>query len=65
MTMDQEYIPGDATKSTSIRQQLIESLRQRGVTNGVIPMSLASRIDPDAYPGQSMDLGGIRLRVKS
>ena len=63
--MDQEYIPGDSSKSASIRQQLIETLHGRGVTTGVIPMSLASRIDPDAYPGQSMDLDGIRLRVKS
>ena len=63
--MTQEYLPSEGSKSTSIRQQLIESLHKRGVTTGVIPMSLASRIDPDAYPGQSMDLDGIRLRVKA
>ena len=63
--MDQEYIPGDASKSTSIRQKLVESLHKRGVTNGVIPMSLASRIDAKAYPGKKLEIDGIELWVKA
>jgi len=61
---DQEYIPGERSASTSLRQQLIETLRERGASGGTVPLSLASRIDRNAYPGKRMDLDGIELWVK-
>lgn len=62
---DQEYIPGERSTSASIRQQLLETLKARGVEGGIIPQSLALRIDAGAYPGKRLDLDGIKLWVKS
>jgi len=62
--MDQDYIPGEASKNTSIRSQLLATLRERGASAGTIPMSVASRIDKAAYPGKRIDLDGITLWVK-
>ena len=61
---DQEYLPGERSTSASIRQQLIDTLRDRGATGGTIPLSLASRIDRSAYPGKRLELDGIELWVK-
>lgn len=62
---DQEYIPGERSTSVSIRQQLLETLKSRGVEGGTIPLSLASRIDRSAYPGKRIDLDGISLWVRA
>jgi len=61
---EQEYILGERSASASIRQQLIETLRARGVTSGTIPLSLAGRIDCGAYPGKRLDLDGMELWVR-
>jgi len=61
---DQEYIPSEQSRATTIRAQLIETLRERGAEGGVIPMSLARRIDPQAYPGKHLDVDGVDLWVK-
>lgn len=61
---DQEYLPGEQSTSASIRSQLIDTLKARGVEAGTIPLSLAMRIDRAAYPGKKMDLSGITLWVK-
>lgn len=62
---DQEYIPGEKSRSTSIRQQLLETLKARGVEGGTIPLSIASAIDRGAYPGKYINLDGIDLWVKA
>ena len=62
---DQELIPGERSASASIRQQLLETLKARGVTGGTIPLSLAGRIDRTAYPGKRLDLDGIELWVRA
>ena len=60
-----EYIPGERSRTTNIRQQLIATLRQRGAEAGVIPMSLAQHIDDSAYPGKKLDVDGVDLWVKA
>jgi len=61
---EQEYIPGERSTSASIREQLLTTLKARGVEGGTIPLSLAQRIDRSAYPGKRLDLDGIELWVK-
>jgi len=62
---DQEYIPGERSASASIKQQLMDTLKARGVRGGTIPLSLAHRIDCNAYPGKHLHIDGIDLWVKT
>jgi len=62
---DQEYIPGERSASASIKQQLMDTLKARGVRGGTLPLSLAQRIDRNAYPGKHLNIDGIDLWVKT